>query len=223
MFANIGQRNIHSMINGTIIATLLISVTLMLSLGSWKLGLLSLIPNAFPALMMFGIWGFFVGEVNLGVAVVFSITLGIVVDDTVHFLSKFLRAKREHNYNTEQAIHYAFTHVGASLLITTFVLALGFATLYWSDFTVNSTLGVMVALTILIAIAFDFMFLPGMLIKLDALSKRFGKQPPARVNADITTTEIPTEIATASTPLLTPTLPADGHIKTKEPKEGVSV
>ena len=224
MFANIGQRNIHSMINGTIIATLLISVTLMLSLGSWQLGLLSLIPNAFPALMMFGIWGFFVGEVNLGVAVVFSITLGIVVDDTVHFLSKYLRAKREHNYNTEQAIHYAFTHVGASLLITTFVLALGFATLYWSDFTVNSTLGVMVALTILIAIAFDFLFLPGMLIKLDALSKRFGKQPSARVNADITSTEIPTEIpSTASTSLLTPTLPTGDHKKTKEPKEEVPV
>lgn len=177
MFANIGQRNIHSMINGTIIATILISITLMLSLGSWKLGLLSLIPNAFPALMMFGLWGAFVGEVNLGVAVVFSITLGIVVDDTVHFLSKFLRAKREHNHNTEQAIHYAFTHAGASLLITTFVLALGFATLYWSDFTVNSTLGLMVALTIVIAIIFDFLFLPGLLMKIDKIPFFRDKTP----------------------------------------------
>ncbi|PCJ45273.1 MAG: RND transporter [Moraxellaceae bacterium] len=175
MFSNIGQRNILSMINGTIIATLLISLTLMLSLGSWKLGLVSLIPNAFPPLIMFGLWGLFVGEVNLGVAVVFSVTLGIVVDDTVHFLSKFLRAKKDHGHNTEQAIHYAFTHVGASLLITTFVLALGFGTLYWSNFTVNSTLGLMVALTILLAIVFDFLFLPALLLKLSSLTKKLAR------------------------------------------------
>ncbi|OUS23766.1 hypothetical protein A9Q99_27415 [Gammaproteobacteria bacterium 45_16_T64] len=183
MFANIGQRNIESMITGTIIATLLISLTLMLSLGSWKLGLLSLIPNAFPALMMFGIWGYFVGEVNLGAAVVLSITLGIVVDDTVHFLSKFLRAKREHKHTTEEAIHYAFTHVGSSLLITTFVLALGFATLFWSNFTVNSTLGIMVAFTIIIAIVFDFLFLPGLLIKVSNLSRDTSDTAPTNPQA----------------------------------------
>lgn len=78
----------------------------------------------------------------------------------------------------------------------------------------------MVALTILIAIAFDFMFLPGMLIKLDALSKRFGKQSPARVNADIIATEIPT---TAPTSLLASTPRTSDYKKTKEPKEEVPV
>ena len=161
-----GQRNINSMLDGTVIATVLISFILVLTLGSWKLGILSLIPNAFPAAIMLGIWGMFVAEVNLAVAVVFGVTLGIVVDDTVHFLSKYLRGYKLSNGNTEKAIHYAFEHVGAALVTTTIVLALGFGMLALSDFNVNGILGIMVSMTILIALVFDFLFLPSMLMML---------------------------------------------------------
>ncbi|WP_461430932.1 efflux RND transporter permease subunit, partial [Ketobacter sp.] len=122
MFSSIGQRNIDSMLEGTIIATLIISAILIISLGSWKLGVLSIIPNAFPAAIMLGIWGFLVGEVNLAVAVVFGVTLGIVVDDTVHFMSKYLRGMEVSNGNINKSIHYAFEHVGAALVTTTIVL-----------------------------------------------------------------------------------------------------
>lgn len=166
MFAAMGQRNINSMLDGTVIATVLISFILVLTLGSWKLGILSLIPNAFPAAIMLGIWGMFVAEVNLAVAVVFGVTLGIVVDDTVHFLSKYLRGYKLSNGNTEKAIHYAFEHVGAALVTTTIVLALGFGMLALSDFNVNGILGIMVSMTILIALVFDFLFLPSMLMML---------------------------------------------------------
>jgi len=165
MFATIGQKNIESMINGTVIATIIISMILVLALGSWKLGVLSIIPNAFPAAIMLGIWGMFVGEVNLAVAVVFGITLGIVVDDTVHFMAKYLRGYQEHG-NVEQAIHYAFEHVGAALVTTTVVLSLGFGMLALSDFNVNAILGIMVSMTIIIALVFDFLFLPSMMILL---------------------------------------------------------
>ena len=187
MFAHIGQNNINSMIWGTVVATIIISLTLIFSLGSWRLGLLSIIPNAFPALITFGLWGAFVGEVNLAVAVIFSITLGIVVDDTVHFLAKYLRAKTEHKATTEEAIHYAFTHVGAALVTTTFVLATGFLMLALSDFAVNSTLGIMVSLTIVIALIFDFLFLPSLLLF-------FSRKKPAleKPQTDITN-EQPTD------------------------------
>ena len=155
------------MLWGTLVAVVVISMTLMLSLGSWRLGLLSLIPNSLPALITFGIWGLFVSEVNMGSAAVFSITLGIVVDDTVHFLSKFLRARREHALDLYDAIHYAFTHVGAALLTTTIVLAGGFLILAVSDFAVNASLGIMVALTIVLALVYDFLFLPALLVFAD--------------------------------------------------------
>lgn len=163
MFASIGQRNIKSMIKGTVIAVVLISLTLVFALGSWKLGIFSLIPNAFPAAIMLGIWGAFVGEVNLAVAVVFSVTLGIVVDDTIHFLAKYLRGYRETG-SVEQGILYAFEHVGAAMFTTTVVLATGFGILALSEFKVNSVLGSMVAATIVIAMVFDALFLPAMLM-----------------------------------------------------------
>lgn len=194
MFAAIGQRNIKSMIKGTIIATLIISAILIISLGSWKLGMLSIIPNAFPAAIMLGIWGIAVGEVNLAVAVVFGITLGIVVDDTVHFMAKYLRGYQEHG-SVEKAIHYAFEHVGAALVTTTIVLALGFGILALSDFNVNAILGTMVSMTIVIALVFDFLFLPSMMI----LLSRFIHPKP---NAQLEQAAPLPEIATA--PVATP-------------------
>lgn len=163
MFAHIGQRNIDSMLDGNILATVLISLCLVLSLGSWRLGTLSLLPNALPAGIMLGIWGMFIAEVNLAVAVVFSLALGIVVDDTIHFLTKYLRGYRERG-SVEGGIHYALEHVGAAVVTTTVVLTAGFGILALSDFKVNSTLGIMMSMTIIIALVFDTFFLPAMLL-----------------------------------------------------------
>ncbi len=167
MFAHIGQNNIYSMIDGSLVALLLISLTLIIALRSWKFGMLSLIPNAFPAGISFGLWGAFVAEVNLAVAAVFSITLGIVVDDTVHFLSKYLRARRELEHTPEDAVRYAFSTVGSALLVTTVALSAGFFVLGLSHFGVNSSLGMMVGMTIIIALVFDLMFLPTLLMRFD--------------------------------------------------------
>lgn len=167
MFAHIGQRNINSMMTGSIVAILLISGALLIALRSVRFGLVSLIPNAFPAAMAFGIWGYTMGYINLAVAMVFSITLGIVVDDTVHFLSKYLRARRTEGKSVEDAIRYAFDTVGAALMVTSLALAAGFGVLGLSDFDVNSSMGKMVAMTIMLAVIFDLLFLPALLMKLD--------------------------------------------------------
>ena len=66
---------------------------------------MSLVPNLFPAAMAFGLWGYLVGEVGIAIAVVGAMTLGIVVDDTVHFLSKYLRGRKELNKSPEDATH----------------------------------------------------------------------------------------------------------------------
>jgi predicted RND superfamily exporter protein len=167
MFAHVGKTNIESMLTGSVIAILLITLTLMLSLGSFKYGLLSILPNAFPALMAFGIWGALVGEVDLGIAVIFSLTLGIVVDDTVHFFSKYLRARKLLNKSPEDAVRYAFQTVAKPLVITTIVLVAGFSVLMLSHFTVNAKMGIMISATICIALIFDFLLLPALLMKFD--------------------------------------------------------
>ena len=81
-----------------------------------RIGLISLIPNLLPAAMGFGLWGYLVGNVTLAIAVVLAATLGIVVDDTVHFLSKYAKARRE-GKSAEDAVRYAFKTVGMALTV----------------------------------------------------------------------------------------------------------
>jgi len=166
MFAHIGYRNVRTMLEGTFLALLLISAMLAVSLRSFRYGMISLLPNLLPALVAFGIWGMFVGRVGLGLSVVAGMTLGIVVDYSVHFLSKFLRAKREKGLNTEDAIRYAFSTVGVALFVTTIILFANFSVLALSDFGLNSQMGLLTAVTIVVALLVDFFFLPPLLLYL---------------------------------------------------------
>lgn len=167
MFAHISQRNIRSMLLGVTFALILISLLLGVALRSLKFGLISLLPNLTPAAVGFGAWYFINGQVGLALSVVAGMTLGIVVDDTVHFLSKYLRARRERNADAHAAVRYAFSSVGRALWITTLVLVGGFLVLAQSSFKVNADMGLLTALTILIALAIDFLFLPPLLMLLD--------------------------------------------------------
>jgi len=167
MFTHIGSRNLPRMLIGTTFALVLISVILIIALRSFKYGLISLIPNLVPAGMAFGLWGFFVGQVGLGLSVVMGMTLGIVVDYSIHFLSKYLRAYREQKLSSTEAVLYAFKTVGMALWITTLVLVAGFAVLSLSPFQLNADMGLMTAITIALALIVDFLFLPPLLMVLE--------------------------------------------------------
>ncbi|MEE9356293.1 MAG: efflux RND transporter permease subunit [Methylococcaceae bacterium] len=166
MFSHIGKRNIGSMVFGTLIALVMISVVLMLAFGSVKLGLISLIPNLVPAGIAFGIWYLIDGWIGLALSVVTGLTLGIVVDDTVHFISKYQRARVEQGLGSQQAVRYAFSTVGVALWVTSLVLISGFLVLANSHFVLNSGMGMMTAITIAIALWMDFTFLPPILMSL---------------------------------------------------------
>ena len=171
MFSHIGARNIRSMLLGTTLALILISVILVFALRSLRIGLLSLVPNLVPAALAFGAWGLAVGQVGLALSVVTGMTLGIVVDDTVHFLSKYLRARREKQLGAEDAVRYAFNTVGMALVVTSIVLVSGFLVLTFSAFALNSDMAFMTAVTILFALIADFLLLPPLLMTLDGKEK----------------------------------------------------
>ncbi|WP_111976782.1 efflux RND transporter permease subunit [Algibacillus agarilyticus] len=166
MFGHIGERNMSSMLIGTSIAMVLISVLLIIALRSWKLGIISILPNMIPAGMGFGFWALYSSNINLGLSVVTSMSLGIVVDDTVHFLAKYKRARMA-GKNAEDAVRYAFASVGRALWITTLVLVSGFMVLAQSAFALNGNMGLLTAVIILLALAVDFLFLPAFLILTD--------------------------------------------------------
>ena len=155
-------------------ALFVISFILVLVLRSVKLGIISLLPNLSPAFMAFGLWGYTVSQVGLAVSVMIAMTMGIVVDDTVHFLSKYRRARQEHRASAEEAVVYAFKTVGSPILVTTLILVGGFTVLSFSGFQINANMGAMTAITIIFALLMDFFFLPSLLVKFDGEAKKSG-------------------------------------------------
>ncbi|HAS6141788.1 TPA: MMPL family transporter [Vibrio vulnificus] len=166
MFAHIGETNMSSMLSTLPITLILISALMIFALRSWRLGMISLVPNIAPAVIGFGLWALISGEINLGLSVVVTLTLGIVVDDAVHFLAKYQHARKA-GQNAEQAVRYAFHTVGRALWITTVVLVAGFSVLAMSQFRLNSDMGQLSAIVIFVALVIDFVLLPSLLMRFD--------------------------------------------------------
>lgn len=164
MFSYISKRNIEGMLRGNAVAIVIISLIMMIALRSFGIGLLSLIPNGVPILMTFGLWAVIFGNIGMAAASVSAVALGIVVDDSVHFLTKYLRARREKGLDKAQAICYAFRTVGIALVVTTIILTIGFLVMAMSTFQVNEQLGLMTAATIVVALIMDFTLLPTLLM-----------------------------------------------------------
>ena len=167
MFTYITDRNVQNMITGTIAAIFAIALIMIVALRSFRLGMLSMIPNGLPLLMTFGAWALFVGEVGFSVATVASISLGIIVDDTVHFLSKYVRARNEKGLSAEDSIRYAYRNVGMAIVVNTIILVVGFLVLTTSSFKLNVDMGLMTIMSILFALLLDFLFLPALLLVME--------------------------------------------------------
>ncbi len=171
--AYLTQRNIHSLFIGMAIAMGIISLILLFVLKSARLGFISLVPNFVPLLMTFGIWGYLVGQVGLGGTMTSVIAFGIIVDDTIHFLSKYQKARRD-GFAAVEAVRMTFRTVGHALSTTTVALTAGFLVLTLSGFDTSATLGAIVAITIAIALVADFLLLPSLLVTFD---KKKNTQP----------------------------------------------
>lgn len=162
MFAEIAQRNIRSMLTGMGLGLVLISLILIVALRDVRLGLLSLLPNLLPVGIAYGIWGLFVGQINVTASVVAGVILGIVVDDTVHLLSHYKGGIRS-GLSSDDAIRHAFDTCATALIGTTLILVAGFMVLGQSTFAINAVLGSLTAIGIGAALAFDLLVLPAVI------------------------------------------------------------
>lgn len=167
LFARIAQRNFESMLAGNVVTFCAVALVFMLAFASWRTGLISLIPNFAPMLAGFGLWGLTVGEVGMSLAVVVSLTLGIVVDDSIHFLARYSQGRKDLGLSPEAAIRHAYRDVGAALWITTLALTAGFACLALSSFLLTAHLGLLTSVIIVLALAADLIFLPALLLWFD--------------------------------------------------------
>ncbi len=160
------NRNIVFMLIGTITAMGIVSFLLFFVFKSLRFGLISLIPNFFPAAMAMGLWGYLIGEIGVSAAVVTAIAFGIIVDDTIHFMTKYL-AGRTMGFTPSESIQSAFNTVGKALVATTVIFGLGFIVFGASAMANNQALGLLMGITVVVALLADFLFLPPLLIVLD--------------------------------------------------------
>ena len=167
MFANISEIALVNALSGTTIALILVSGMIMIALRSLKIGFFSLVPNLAPIAIGFGVWALLSGQINMGMAPVIGMTMGIVVDDTIHFLSKYLHARRKEKLRPEDAVCYAFKTVGPAMVTTTLTLIAGFSILAFSAFRINSDMSLLTAVTIAVALIADFILLPALLLTID--------------------------------------------------------
>jgi predicted RND superfamily exporter protein len=167
MFAHISKRNLESNFTSLPVSLAIISLLLLPVLRSWRLMPAFLLPNLLPLGVGFGIWALISGEVNFTMAIVLNMTVGIIVDDTIHFMTKYLRARREEGLAPEAAVRYAFHNVGVALLVTTLILVAGFSILAQSAFLPNSGMSILTAITVSVALLIDLLLLPAMLLKID--------------------------------------------------------
>jgi hypothetical protein len=167
LWAYIAQKAVFDGIKGALFALTLISIILIIVFRSVKIGLISLIPNLLPMAFGYGIWALMNGQITMIQTLVMSLTIGIVVDDTVHFLSKYLRARNNLKMDQANAVRFAFKSVGSALLITTLILMTGFGMMLGSSFIPNSNMGMMTMFILGSALFLDFFMLPPLLMLLD--------------------------------------------------------
>lgn len=148
---------------GLLIAFLIIAISMGLLFKSFKMAVLSLIPNLFPIILTAGFIGFAGIDLNMTTAIVFTIAFGIAVDDTIHFLSRY---RQEIKLGRSNLIGLRRTYVstGKAIIITTIILLGGFGSLIFSNFLSTFYIGLFVSMTLIFAVITDLTLLPILLL-----------------------------------------------------------
>lgn len=156
---------IYSMAKSYLVALVVITILMLVLIGNVKLGLVSMIPNLLPILTTMGIMGIFNIPLDINSLMIGSIAIGIVVDDTVHFIYNYQKFNQLTS-NPYEAIHETMLGTGRALLITSLVLCTGFFILMLASLNHLVRFGFFTGITILIALAADFFLLPAIMIML---------------------------------------------------------
>ena len=167
VFSHMNRVIVNSLLLGVAIGLSIITLILGLFFRSTLFGFLSSFPNILPIGCAFGLWAILHGQVGFMVAVGMGSTLGIIVDFTVHLLSKYDLARREMGKSPEEAIYFSFEAVGFALIIMTIVLSLGFAVLHMVNFIPLHQFAQFSIIAFIVALLIDFFLFPNLLVKFD--------------------------------------------------------
>jgi predicted RND superfamily exporter protein len=166
LFARLDRSISLELMQGFTLSFVLITLTLLIGLKSVRYGLLSIMPNLFPATIVFGFWGVLNGALSPYILMLFSISIGLVVDDSVHVLSKYISARRNGD-TPEAAVQYSLDKAGPAITITTLALAMGTLVLVFSNTFYYQNVALLLTPIVVVALLLDLLFLPPLLVKFD--------------------------------------------------------
>ncbi len=170
-FAEMNDMVVFAEIKSFLIALVIIAILLSIVFSSIKTGLIGLIPNIAPVLVIGGIMGYFGFSLDLITMIVMPMLLGIAVDDTIHFINQ-IKYEFEMTGNYRQAINNAFTSIGLTLTMTTVILSFGFGVFTTSLISAFRNVGFLAPLGLLTALIADYLMTPALMI----ITHPFGKE-----------------------------------------------
>lgn len=150
------------------IAIVLIAIIMAILFSSLRMVFVSLIPNLLPLLFTAAIMGYFGISIKPSTILIFSIAFGISVDDTIHYLAKYRQELMQHSLNLREACLLALKETGVSMIYTSIVLFFGFGVFTASEFGGTVALGLLVSITLLIAMASNLILLPSLILSFDS-------------------------------------------------------
>tara|TARA_B110000908_G_scaffold134164_1_gene158521 strand:- start:20901 stop:23273 length:2373 start_codon:yes stop_codon:yes gene_type:complete len=157
---------VKNLFTSLFLAILLISLFMAWMFNSFRMVMVSLIPNLIPLLLTAAIMGYFGIAIKPSTILVFGIAFGISVDDTIHFLAKY-RQELKYNGNIRKSVKKAIRETGVSMIYTSIVLFFGFSIFITSQFGGTIALGLLVSLTLMIALLSNLVLLPALLLTLE--------------------------------------------------------
>ena len=160
---------VNNLISSLIFAIFCIGVLMALLFRSWRMVLISMIPNIIPLIVTAGIMGFFGIPLKPSTLLIFSIAFGISIDDTIHFLSKYRQELKNKHWDLKNCVLKAIRESGLGMFYTSIVLFCGFSVFAFSQFGGTQALGILISITLLVAMVNNLILLPALLLSMDKL------------------------------------------------------
>ena len=169
---------LRNLFSSLALAIVLISLIMALMFSSWRMVILSLTPNIIPLVFTAAVMGFSGIPIKASTILVFSIAFGISVDNTIHFLAKYRQELKATGWDIKQSVLLALKETGVSMLYTSVVLFFGFGIFAVSSFGGTRAMGILVSLTLVVAVISNLILLPTLLFSLDRITTtRAFKEP----------------------------------------------
>lgn len=164
------QYLLKNLFTSLVLAILIITGIMALMFSSWRMVIMSLTPNVIPLIFTAALMGFSDIPIKASTILVFSIAFGISVDNTIHFLAKYRQELNVTNWDIGKSVILALEETGVSMLYTSVVLFFGFGIFTVSSFGGTQAMGILVSLTLLVAVTSNLILLPSLLFGLDRLT-----------------------------------------------------